>query len=89
MIPVACAVIHNFICINNPNDRLLQQYNLDGHTAHEIDHKAPRIHDDGDYDVPTDFLAPNLAADQDFMSTVRDDMANQMWVAFQQNPWYR
>ena len=51
IIPVACAVIHNFICINNPNDRLLRQYNLDGYTVREIDPQAPRIHDDGDNDV--------------------------------------
>ena len=89
MILVDCAVIYNFILINNPNDRLLLQYNLDGHTVREIDPEAPRIHDDGDNDVPSSFLAPNLADRQNSMSTVKDDMANQMWATFQQNPWYR
>ena len=60
MILVACAVIHNFIYINNPNDRLLWQYNLDGHTVREIDPEASRIHDEGDNDIPAGFLAPNL-----------------------------
>ena len=61
MIPVACAVIHNFIRINNPNNRLLWQYNLDGHIVRKIDPEAPKIHDEGDNDVPAGFVVPNLA----------------------------
>ena len=63
MIPVACAVIQNFIRINNPNDRFLLQYNLDGHIVREIDPQAPKIHDDEDNDVLTSFVASNLAID--------------------------
>ena len=82
MILVACVVIHNFIRINNPNDLLLWQYNLDGHTIREVDPHARRIRDDGDNDVPTSFVAPNLVVGQDSMSRVRDDMTDQMWGAF-------
>ena len=78
MILVACAVIHNFICIKNPNDRLLRQYNLDGHTIREVDPCARRISDDGDNDVPAGIVAPNLVVGQDSMSRVRDDMTDQI-----------
>ena len=89
MIPVVCVVIHNFIFINNPSDRLLRQYNLDGYTVHEVDPHARRIYNDRDDDVLVGFVAPNLVVRQDSMSRVKDDMATQMWAAFQQNPWYR
>ena len=89
MILVACAVIHNFIRINNPNDQLLRQYYLDGHIVRKADPHIRRIRDDGDNDVPAGFVGPNLVFGQDSMSGVRDDMAYQTWVAFQQNPWYR
>ena len=77
MILVTCVVIHNFIRINNPNEQLLRQYNLDGHTVREIDPEAPRIHDDGDNNVPAGFVTPNLAVGQDSIFTVRDDMTNR------------
>ena len=86
MISVACTVIHNFIRINNPNSRLLWQYNLDGHIIREVDPHARRILDDGDNDVFAGFVAPNFVVGQDSMSRIRDDMADQMWRAFQQNP---
>ena len=89
IILMACAVIYNFICINNPNDWLMQQYSLDGHTVRDVDPQAPRIYDDRDNDIPAGFVAPNLVVGQDSMFSVRDDMANQMWATFQQNPWYR
>ena len=81
MILVACAVIHNFNCINNPNGQLLQQYNLDGHTVREV--KPWPSRNDGDNDVPTGIVAPNLVVGQDIMSRVRDDMINHMFAAFQ------
>ena len=82
MILVACTVIHNFIRINNPNDRLLRQYNLDGHTVREVDPRACNRCYDGDNDMPIGIVVPNLVVGQDVMSKVRDDMANQMFVAF-------
>ena len=89
MIPVACAVIHNFIRLNNPNDRLMRRFNKDGHTSREVDPRAVRVRDDGDDSVPNEFIEPNIAAGEDYMAKVRDNMADQMWRAFQQNPWYR
>ena len=82
MIPVACTVIHNFIRLNNPNDRLLRRFNMDGHTVNEVDPKARRVRDDGDDSVPNGLVAPNLAVGQDSMTRVRDNMADQMWRAF-------
>ena len=89
MIPVAFAVIHNFIHLNNPNDRLLRRYNLDGHTIREVDPRACRVRDDRDDSVPNRLVTPNLVVGQDFTTRVRDDMADQIWRAFYQNLQYR
>ena len=78
MIPVVCAVIHNFIRINNPNDWLLRRYNLDGHTVHKVDPQARRLHDDGDDNIPDGLVTPNLVVGQESMSRVRDNMTSQM-----------
>ena len=76
MILVACVVIHNFIRLNNPNDWLLQRYNLDGHTVYEVDPRARRLHDDGDDDDPNGLVAPNLVVGQDSMTRIRDNMTD-------------
>ena len=89
MILVACAVIHNFNCIHKPDDRLLRQYNIDGHTVQEVDPQICRRRDDGDDDVPDCIEVPNIVAGQNAMSTISKDMANQMFAAFERNPWYR
>ena len=78
MIPVACAVIHNFIRLNNPNDRLMRRFNMDGHTVREVDPRARRLRDDGNDDVPDGLVAPNLVVGQESMSRVRDNMKDQM-----------
>ena len=76
MILVACAVIHNFIRLNNPNDRLLRRFNMDGHTAREIDPRACRVRDDGDDSVPNGLITPNLVVGQDSMTRATDNMAD-------------
>ena len=75
-------IIMYFIRIHNPNDRLLQQYNLDGHTVREVDPHAPKIRNDRDNNVPVGFVTPNLVVGQYFMFRVRDDMADQMWATY-------
>ena len=37
MIPVAYAIINKFIRVHKPNDQVLWQYNIDGHTVREVD----------------------------------------------------
>ena len=59
-----------------PDDRLLRQYNIDGHTVREVDPWVPRRRDDGDDDVPDGIEAPNLVAGRDVMSRVKDAMSN-------------
>ena len=89
MIPVACVVIHNFICIHKPDDWLLQQYNIDGHTVQKVDPRARRRCDDEDNNVPVGVVVLNLVVGQDVMSRIKDEMANKMFAALQRNPWYR
>ena len=92
MIPVACAVLHNFIRRSREPDELYEQFDQDGVPANEID---PSLRTD---DVPpnssndnadnNEGRVPNRCIGGD-MNSFREMLTEQMWIAYQQQPWYR
>ena len=90
MIPVACAVLHNFIRIVQIGDPLDENYARDSMPVSE------------NVDVNTDYVVDGVSARpgpstepqqhdtrMDGMNRLRDSMADNMWDRFQSAPWYR
>ncbi|XP_024023505.1 uncharacterized protein LOC112092215 [Morus notabilis] len=82
-IPVACAVLHNFIHMYNHNDELLNQYTRDGVPVVDIDPE------NADQDVNQNHN-PDRAMEQNHnsanrreMNILRDEMAASMWGALE------
>ena len=89
LIPIACAVIHNFIRMWQSNDEILQQYYDDALPVAEIEgenvYEEHGLQDDDGVDV-SPFIQNR--GDNASMNARRDAMANQMWEAYAQRPWY-
>ena len=90
MIPVACAILHNFIRMVQVGDLLHEEYTADCMPVN------------GNVDVTADYVFDDVASGtgpstgphqhdtwMDGMNRVRDMMADAMWDRFQSAPWYR
>ncbi|GMN60787.1 hypothetical protein TIFTF001_029869 [Ficus carica] len=90
MIPVACAVLHNFIWMVQVGDPLHEEYAVDCMPV------------SGNVDVNADYVFEDVASGtgpstgpqqhdtrMDAMNQVRDMMADDMWDRFQSVPWYK
>lgn len=86
-IPVACAILHNFIHICSEGDPLLNQYYRDGVPVSEIDPNNIDEFDDDDYDdnVPEGPDVIGASVSHIEMSRFRDRLANEMWVDYQRS----
>ncbi|XP_024030749.1 putative nuclease HARBI1 [Morus notabilis] len=86
-IPVACAILHNFIHIVSEGDPLLNQYYRDGVPVSEIDPNNTDEFDDDDYDgnVPEGPVVTGASVSHIEMSRFRDRLANEMWVEYKKS----
>ncbi|XP_024022557.1 uncharacterized protein LOC112091954 [Morus notabilis] len=86
-IPVACAILHNFIHIVNEGDSLLNQYYRDGVPVSEIDPTNSDGFDDDDDDdnVPEEPTVTGATVSRTEMGHFRDRLANDMWVEYQRS----
>ena len=90
MIPVACAVLHNFIRLLDAGDPLLEEYSSDcvpvrGNVGENCDDEG----DDGIHES-----GPSIGPQQDesrrgSMNQLRDRIADDMWGRYQISPWYK
>ncbi|GMN21133.1 hypothetical protein TIFTF001_050102 [Ficus carica] len=90
MIPVACAVLHNFIRMVQVGDPLHEDFagncmpvseNVDVNADYEVDNVASGT---GPSTGPQ-----HHDTRRDAMNMLRDMMADDMWDRFQSAPWYR
>ena len=90
MIPVACAVLHNFIRMLGVGDPLLEEYssycvpvrgNVDVNSDDEVDNG---IHETGPSTGPQQHESRTGG-----MNQLRDRMADDMWDRYQTSPWYK
>ena len=81
-IPVACAILHNFIHMVNQGDPLLNQYHCDGVPVSEIDPNNDDEFDDynNDGNVPEGPVVTAGSVGRTEMERFRDRLANEMWV---------
>jgi hypothetical protein len=90
MIPVACAVIHNFIRMVQIRDPILEEYVANCvPVCGNDDVNEDYVLDDGLYDT-----GPSTGTDQHGSSTggmnqMRERIADAMWERYQSYPWYR
>ena len=87
MIPIACAVIHNFIKLCTEEDPLLQQYEGDAVPVADIDPKNADRNDGNDDEAENLSESSRSRVSRPQMKEFRDQMAVQMWEAFQERPW--
>ena len=86
MIPVACAVVHNFIRMVQIGDPFLEDYVADcvpvrGNDDVNVDYML---------DEGVDDIGPSTGTDQHgSMNQMREMMADAMWERYQSYPWYR
>ena len=93
MIPVACAVLHNFIRRSREPDELYQQFDQDGVPINIIDPSLtteyiPRTsstENADNHEVSVDNRSRTTAD----LNAFRDQLTWQMWHSYQQQPWYR
>ena len=79
MIPVACAIIHNFIHMYRNGDRLLDQYSQDGVPVADID--PPNV--DEDINDNTNHEGQPLGSNAEVdMNVLRDARAHTMWAVY-------
>ncbi|XP_024019014.1 uncharacterized protein LOC112090909 [Morus notabilis] len=83
-IPVACAILYNFIHMVNEGDPLLSQYDRDGVPVSEIDPNNEDEFDDDDDDdnVPEGPVVTAGTVSRTEMGRFRDRLANEMWVEY-------
>ncbi|XP_024021807.1 uncharacterized protein LOC112091744 [Morus notabilis] len=82
-IPIACAVLHNFIHMYNNNDELLNQYTRDGVSVFEIDpeNADQDVNQNHNHDRGTE--QNQNSAHRRQMNILRDEMAASMWAALE------
>ncbi|GMN46058.1 hypothetical protein TIFTF001_015247 [Ficus carica] len=90
MIPVACAVVHNFIRMVQVGNPFLEEYAADCVPVRGIvDVNADDVFDDG-----IDGTGPSTGTQRHdsrrgAMNQLRDMMADDMWDRYQSYPWYK
>ncbi|XP_024021189.1 uncharacterized protein LOC112091525 [Morus notabilis] len=89
-IPVACAILHNFIHMVNEGDPLLNQYYRDGVPISEIDPTNSDEFDDvgnsnNDDNAPEGSTVTRATVSRTEMCQFRDRIANEMWVEYQRS----
>ena len=90
MIPVACAVLHNFIRMVQVGDPLHEDYAGDCMPISEnIDVNADDEVDDVAFGTGPSTGPQHHDTRMDAMNRVRDMIADDMWDRFQSVPWYR
>ena len=84
-IPIACAVIHNFIRMFQHDDRFMTQYFQDGIPVSEIDPQNAEqdVNQNHNPDRATN-TATNTASPAQ-MRLIRDEMASSMWQSQRTN----
>lgn len=90
MIPVACAVLHNYIRMVQVGDPCLEEYASDCMPVDGNDD----VNDDYVLDDGIDGAGPSIGTQQHgsrrgAMNQLRDMMADNMWVRYQLSPWYK
>ena len=80
-IPIACAVIHNFIRMYQHNDSFINQYLQDGVPVSEID--PLNVDDDVNqkHNPDRSTVPPTNTASRREMSLMRDEIARSLWQA--------
>ena len=89
MIPIACAVLHNFIKVVSEPDPLLDEYEGDAIPVEDID---PQNVESNDADNDASANLPRTThrrLSRARMNQFRDQMAEQMWEAFPSRRWVR
>ena len=90
MIPVACAILHNFIRMVQAGDPLMEEYGTDGVPVRGLDDvTADDFVDDGMEEAGPSTGARQHNSSRNAMNTLRDMMAADMWVRYQISPWYK
>ena len=90
MIPVACAIVHNFIRMVQVGDPILEAYAIDGEpVSGHIDVNVDYVLGDGEDDAGPSIGSQQNASERGSMNQLRDVLSDAMWDRYQQNPWYR
>ena len=90
MIPVACAVVHNFIRMVQVGDPILEEYVADCvPVGGNVDVNADYVFHDG-----IDGTGPSTGPQQhdpsrEAMNQIRDHITDDMWEIYQASPWYK
>ncbi|GMN62618.1 hypothetical protein TIFTF001_031700 [Ficus carica] len=90
MIPVACAVVHNFIRMVQVGDLFLKEYAADCvPVGGNVDINEDYVFHDG-----IDGTGPSTGPQQhnssrEAINQMRDHIANDMWERYQASPWYK
>ena len=90
MIPVACAVLHNFIRMVQVGDPLLEEYDVDCvPVGGNVDVNADYVLGEGiDGAGPSTGTQPHDLS-RGAMNHMRDRIADEMWERYQSFPWYK
>ncbi|KAM6584315.1 hypothetical protein CsatB_011317 [Cannabis sativa] len=83
-IPIACCAIHNWIKMHSIDDRMFDQYSIDATPLEDIE--GTQNQQGGD--EPEIYQTPEINFSQAYMAqmeNVRDDIAGQMWLAYNNN----
>ena len=87
MIPVACAILHNFIRMVQAGDPLMEEYGTDGVPVRGlVDVTAEDEVDDGMEGTGPSTGPLQHHSSRGAMNTLRDMMAKDMWVRYQISP---
>ena len=90
MIPVACAVVHNFIRMVQDADPFLEEYAADCVTVSgTVDVNADYVLNDGNDGAGPSTGPQQHDSSREAISHMRDDIADYMWERYQEFPWYR
>ncbi|GMN59866.1 hypothetical protein TIFTF001_028955 [Ficus carica] len=90
MIPVACAIVYNFIKIVLVGDPTLEEYAADGvPVGGHVDVNADYVLADEVDDTSPSTIRQQDASRRGAMNQLRDVLADNMWDRYQRNPWYK
>ena len=90
MIPVACAVIHNFIRMVQIGDPVLEEYGIDCVPVQVNDDvNEDYVLDDGVEDNRPNTATAQHGSSTGAMNQMREIIADAMWERYQSYPWYR
>lgn len=90
MIPVACAVVHNFIRMVQIGDPFLEEYVADCVPVRGNDDvNADYVLDNGVDDTGPSTGTEQHGSQTGGMNHMRERMADAMWERYQTSPWYR